>query len=121
MDDGTGAAQQRVVWQATDGGPEAGDRLLRSLTNLLADLGTEGVRVEVVAQGAGLDLLLPSTGLAHQVEALRDRGVGFLACENTLRSRQLRVDDLLPGVRSVPSAVGHVVRRQSQGWSYLRS
>lgn len=122
MGDGTDpGGSHRVVWQITEGGPEAGERFLRSLTNLLADLEGEGVEVEVVAQGPGLDLLLPRTGLAEQVEGLRGRGVRFLACENTLRSRQVGVDDLLPGVRSVTSAVGHLVRRQSQGWSYLRA
>lgn len=122
MGDGTEpSGSHRVVWQITEGGPEAGERLLRSLTNLLADLDGEGAEVEVVAQGPGLDLLLPRTGLADQVGGLRSRGVRFLACENTLRSRQLGVDDLLPGVSSVTSAVGHLVRRQSQGWSYLRA
>lgn len=114
-------SSHRVVWQITDGGGEAQERLLRSLANLLTDLAAEGVEVEVVAHAAGLDLLLPESGSADRIGELRARGVTFLACENTLRGRQVAVTDLVPGVATVSSGVGHLVRRQAQGWSYLRA
>jgi intracellular sulfur oxidation DsrE/DsrF family protein len=110
-----------VVWQVVDDGPVMHERLLRQVANLLADLGAEGVEVEVVAHGAGLDLLLPGGPAAELVRDLQCRGVAFLACENTLRSRELEVGDLLADVGAVPSGVGAIVRRQSQGWSYLRA
>lgn len=111
----------QVVWQLTDAGEAGHERLLRSVGNLLADLQGEGVEVEVVAHGPGLDLLLPAAASAADVRALQERGVTFLACENTLRSRHLAIEDLPAGVRAVPSGVGHLVRRQSEGWSYLRA
>ena len=110
-----------VVWQVVDDGPAIHERLLRQVANLLADLAGEGVDVEVVAHGAGLDLLLPGGPNAELVRDLQGRGAAFLACENTLRSRELEVRDLLADVRAVPSGVAAIVRRQSQGWSYLRA
>ena len=111
----------QVVWQVVDGEPAMHQRLVRHVANLLADLVAEGVEVEVVAHGAGLDLLLPDRDTADAVRNLQEHGVAFLACENTLRSRALVVGDLLAGVGTVPSGVGALVRRQSQGWSYLRA
>lgn len=123
MPDGRTAAPtaHRVVVQVTDGGAEVAARTLRSLANLLTDLEADGAEVEVVAHAAGLDLLLPSdTASPGAITGLQARGVAFLACENTLRGLQVALADLVPGVRSVPSGVGHLVRRQTEGWSYLR-
>lgn len=120
-DESSAGVMYRVVWQLTDGGTEFHERFLRSVLNLVADLEPDSARVEVVAHGAGLDLLLPDRGTAHPVRDLQHRGVTFLACQNTLRSRQLTVEDLIPEVQHVTSGVGHVVRRQQQGWSYLRA
>ena len=111
----------RVVWQLTDGGTEFHERFVRSVQNLVVDLEPDGAQVEVVAHGAGLDLLLPGRGTAQPVRDLKHRGVTFAACQNTLRSRLLTVEDLIPEVQAVTSVVGHVVRRQQQGWSYLRA
>lgn len=113
-------ARYRVVWHLSDGGGDVHEHFLRSLTNLLTDLRAEGVQVEVVTQGPGLDLLLKDGVCTAAVGDLQGRGVVFVACENTLRGRQLALDDLLAGVPSVTSAVGHLVRRQAEGWSYLR-
>lgn len=111
----------RVVWQVVESDPALHERLLRQVVNLLADLGPDGLEVEVVAHGAGLDLLLPGGPAAAVIGDLQDRGVVFRACANTLRSRELEPGDLLAGVLTVPSGVGAIVRRQSQGWSYLRA
>lgn len=118
---GPSSARHRVVWQVVDAEPGRHERVLRQVANLLADLGPEGVQVEVVAHGEGLDLLLPGRPTAGTVRDLQDSGVVFAGCENTLRSRGLSPADLLPDVRAVPSGVGAIVRRQSQGWAYLRA
>lgn len=78
-------AAHRVGCQVTDAGTELPQRFLRSVANLLADPGDEGLQVELVAHGPGLDLLSPEGPCASTVGELHARGVTFLACENTLR------------------------------------
>lgn len=112
----------RIVWQvpALPDGADSTSKLLRQLDNLLTDLGEEHVTVDVVAYSHGLSLLVagdPSCAPPHT--ALEHPGVRYLACENSLRSRGLGTDDLVPGVLTVPSGVGHLVRRQHQGWNLL--
>lgn len=111
----------RVVWQVADGGAATQERLLRNLTNLIDELGVEGLQVEIVAHGAGLDLLLAQGRAVDTLRGLGERGVVFLACENTMRRRHLASSDLIPGAQAVPSGIAEVVRRQSDGWSYLRA
>lgn len=110
-----------MVWQVVDGGADLHGRLLRQASNLLADLRPTAVRIEVVAHGAGLDLLLSPGRIADLVRELQAQGVVFLACDSTLRSRGLTLADLLEGVQVTTSGVGHLVRRQQAGWSYLRA
>jgi len=115
------ASAHRVVWQLVDGEAGVHERLLRQAANLLADLRPADVQIEVVAHGAGLDLLLTPGRIADLVHDLQELGVVFVACDNTLRSRGLTAVDLVEGVRTTPSGVGHLVRRQQVGWSYLRA
>lgn len=115
------APAHRVVWQLVDGGADVHEQLLRQVVNVLADLRPADVQIEVVAHGPGLDLLLTPGRIADQVHDLQERGVVFVGCENTLRSRGLTAVDLIEGARTTPSGVGHLVRRQQVGWSYLRA
>lgn len=115
------APAHRIVWQLLDGGAGVHEQLLRQAANLLADLRPADVQIEVVAHGAGLDLLLTPGRIADLVRDLQELGVVFVACDNTLRSRGLTSVDLVEGARTTPSGVGHLVRRQQLGWSYLRA
>ena len=98
--------------------PERHQTILRNVTNLIADLGH--VPVEVVAHGPGVELLTGESGHAAAVLQIIDLGVRVLACGNTLNARDLTVDDLLDDLSAIPSGVGHLARRQLEGWAYLR-
>lgn len=116
-----GAVAHRVMWQVADGGAETYDKVLRNIDNVLVDFAEETISIEVVAHGAGLPLLLSATpGSGDHVRALIDQGVTFLACENTMARQHVDAGELLPDVGTVPSGIAAIVRRQGQGWSYLR-
>ncbi|WP_299039662.1 DsrE family protein [uncultured Pseudokineococcus sp.] len=108
----------RLVWQvATPGAP-----VLRNLDNLLTDLGHDhDVRVEVVAHGEGLGLVGDGVIAPQQAAALRRAGVRLVACATSMRRWGLHPHQLAPGTRIVSSGVGHLLRRQHQGWAYLRA
>lgn len=86
----------------------------------------QSARVEVLANGTGLDLLRRDTSpfsmriekMARQYQNLR-----FVACQNTidrLKREQGIVAQLLPGVVVIDSAVAQIMRRQQQGWAYIQ-
>jgi hypothetical protein len=108
-----------VVVHLSEAGTEHQAAVLRNVLNLRADLGPDEP-VELVVHGAGVALLTGESGLDEEVRTLNLAGVRALACLNTLASRGLTPDDLLPEAGTVSSGVGHLARRQLKGWAYLR-
>lgn len=92
--------------------------VLRNTKNLVEDLA--GVEVEVVAHADGAEELRTGSPQAALMAQLADRGVRFVVCENTLRSRNLSEKDFPGYVGTVPSAIVELVVRQAEGWQYLR-
>ncbi|MDA8184025.1 MAG: transposase [Actinomycetota bacterium] len=76
--------------------------------------------VEVHSENKELEAVLLTAPLADQVRGLVERGVSVIACSTTMRQHGVAADQLLAGVRVVPSGVGQLVRRQRAGWAYLR-
>jgi intracellular sulfur oxidation DsrE/DsrF family protein len=109
-----------VVVHLDEADPARQRLALANVANLLADLGPAGVPVELVVNGPGLDAALQGSALAPELAGLQGRGVVVAACANTLAARGLDRRALLPEVQVVPAGVGELVRRQWEGWAYLR-
>ena len=102
--------------------PESGTQGagLKNVTNILKE--APDAQVEVVCHGAGIGLVERArTDHAEAVEALVKKGVKFVACENTMRQKSIRKEDLLPGVGTVPSGAVEVLRKQQKdGFAYFK-
>lgn len=116
---GTLETTPRVVVHLDEAGTEKHHSVLRNVVNLRAELGGE-VPIAVVTHGPGVAALRTGSDVAAEVGALVEAGVEFSACANTLRALGLDSAALLPGVVVVPSGIAELVRRQQQGWIYLR-
>lgn len=87
--------------------------------------GGRALRVEIVANGSGLDLLRRATAPdAARVARMRAAHptLSFVACGQTVQKLRERGDDvrLLPGTEVASSALDRIVARLQQGWTYLR-
>jgi uncharacterized protein len=93
---------------------------LKNVANVLRE--APDARVEVVCHGGGIGLVEEArTEHAEAVAALIKEGVKFVACENTMRQKSIRKEDLLPGVGTVPSGAVEVVRKQQkEGYAYFK-
>lgn len=83
------------------------------------------VTIEIVANGAGLDLLRVATSpYAERIEGLRRAypALTLVACGQTVeRLRDAGADvRLLPGATVATSALDQIVLRMQQGWAYVR-
>jgi hypothetical protein len=122
---GAGAANPvRAVYQV-DGGDEQALRALRNIRNHLRADPT--ARIIVVALGPGVDFLLngekDAGGYPFEliVQDLRERGVKFEVCANTLDSRHLEKSQFIDGITFVPSGFAELARLQfRQGFAYLK-
>ncbi len=101
---------------------------LDNLEQMLADYRSKGepVRVEVIANGGGVRLLGPDTpAIAERILRLSSRyeNLSFAACRNSIEQLQSAAGErlrLLPQVKLIDSGVVEVIRRQQDGWAYIR-
>lgn len=110
----------RLVLQVSDEGETKWNAVLGNVRNIRADVGKANIELEVVVYGAGLDMLLADSLVANRVEEAIADGVRFVACGNTLIRRKLGTDDLIAGVEVAQSGIVRLMRRQQQGWAYVR-
>jgi uncharacterized protein len=118
-------ARYRVLVDIAGGTELTWESTLNELAALSQELATEGVEVHVLVHSRAWPLVANKAKVSvsepqQQAEALARRGVRFVLCENTMHGANLRKRDLLPFVKTVPSAIGELVKKQTEGWAYLR-
>lgn len=116
----TAAKPNRLLLQVSDGEAARWNLALNNAANVQAELGPGEVDVEVVVYGPGIGMLKGGSPVAERVAAALKAGVHVVACENTMRGQKLTAADMLPGIGYVPSGVGELLRKQQQGWAYIR-
>lgn len=116
----TGQKRQKIVIQISDNDPAKWNLALNNAKNLQEDVGAANVDIEIVAYGPGIAMLKLESPVGSRIaDAMTDK-VKVIACENTMRGQKLTKDDMLPAIHYVPAGVTEIMRRQSEGWAYLR-
>jgi uncharacterized protein len=117
------SSHPKVVFQINQAGD--GPTVLRFVTNYL--IAEPTAEVVVVGYAGGVDFMLKGAKdaagkpYAPQLQALSDQGVRFRACNNTLKSRNLKADEVASTVSVVPGAVNEIIRLQTrEGFAYFR-
>ncbi len=111
----------RVIFHLDEPSKGRADQVFRNIENLLADLGENNVEVELVANGGGVKALVKGPDShVEQIEPLAAKGVRFAACAHSLSQLEIARDTLLESVEVVSSGVGELVRKQAEGWAYIR-
>ena len=113
-------ANNRVVIQVSDNDPAKWNLALNNARNLQSDLGAANVQIEIVAYGPGLNMVKSGSAVASRIDESVLGGMNIVACENTMANTRVTKEQILPGVNYVGAGVVQIMRRQQQGWSYLR-
>jgi intracellular sulfur oxidation DsrE/DsrF family protein len=75
-----------------------------------------------MCHGPGMDLLMSDRSVVQaKVKEFAAQGIVFLACENTIKERNLDRAKVLPEAGFVKAGIIHIVERQEQGWSYIKA
>ncbi|MCX7164635.1 MAG: DsrE family protein [Rhodocyclales bacterium] len=118
------AAQQpqkeRVVIQVSDADPQKWNLALNNAKNVQTDLGADKTEIEIVAYGPGIGMLKADALVANRVEDAVAGGVRVVACENTMKALKISRDDMNRKVDYVAAGVVELMRRQQQGYAYIR-
>jgi len=113
--------RNRALFQVTDNDPARWNLILNNMSALREDVGSEGAEIELVAYGPGLNMLKADSPVKQRIAEALKSGVKINACQNTMRGMKLTPADILPEIGYVPSGVVEVMRKQQQGWAYIRS
>jgi intracellular sulfur oxidation DsrE/DsrF family protein len=113
-------AKQKVVFQVSDADPQKWNLALNNAYNVGLEFGEDGVEMEIVAYGPGIALLKAGSPIAARVTEALKRGVKVVACENTMKAQKLVYADMLPDIGFVPSGVVELMKRQREGYAYIR-
>lgn len=115
-------AQEKVVYHINDA--SVARVAMRNIENHLN--ASPGVKIVVVTHGKGIDFLLNDAkdekgAFAPQVAGLKERGVVFDVCRNTLKGRKLNDDAVIMEAQVVPSGVAEIGKLQArEGYVYLK-
>ncbi|MBP2629561.1 MAG: hypothetical protein H6Q70_189 [Firmicutes bacterium] len=107
-----------VKWQIT----------LANTKNFIQDAGLEAVMVEIVANGAAVQIFTSKEEkidnerleLLEQMKELSNHNVIITACRNALKANSIS-EELLPDfVTVVPAGITRIIIRQAEGYSYVK-
>ena len=114
-------AKNRALFQVTDNDPARWNMILNNMQNLREGVGGEPVEIELVAYGPGIHMLKGESSVKQRIAEALKSGIKVNACQNTMNGMKLTPADMLPEIGYVPSGVVEVMRKQQQGWAYIRS
>lgn len=109
-----------VVIQVSENNPAVWNLALNNAKNLQQALGAKNVNVEIVAYGPGINMLKFDSEAAPRVKEASADGVAVRACGNTMKAMKITEKDLEPGVKVVPAGVVEIMKKQQEGWSYIK-
>jgi intracellular sulfur oxidation DsrE/DsrF family protein len=113
--------QYQAIFQTDQAGKAHHEQVLSNIENSLNEFGDQRLHVALVAHGEGIDLFLRQTKLVgEKLEKLAARGVELLACGVTMKRMNLLPEELYPFVQVVSSANAELIKRQTEGWVYIK-
>jgi hypothetical protein len=99
---------------------------MRNIQNHINAVGKENLDLRVVMHGGGVSLMQTANtnpDFQQKVQNLKDQGVKFNICANTLRGKKINYKTDMYSVEEadiVPSGVAEIAHLQDQGYSYIR-
>ena len=134
----TAYSKQKVVYHINYHNPKQQAGALRNIQNHINAVGAENLELRVVMHGNGVSLVLLPDALAEvpkfkhananeqmtaNIDGLKNQGVSFKICANTLKGRKVDMADHLYDVEQadiVPSGVAELAHLQAQGFTYIK-
>ena len=114
------ADKEKVVFQVSDGDDKKWALALNNIKNVQQELGKDNVEIEIVAYGPGIGMLKLESVVAARIDEAVAAGVKVVACENTMKTQKLTKADMLPSAAYVPAGVIELMKKQKEGYAYIR-
>lgn len=110
----------QIIFQLSSSDTLAHKALMKQLGNITSVEPT--TQIEVVCHGPGLDMLRnDKSTVATKISEFSQKGIIFNACEFSMKERNVSADQILPSAKFVKAGIIYIVRKQNEGWSYIKS
>jgi intracellular sulfur oxidation DsrE/DsrF family protein len=110
----------KVIWDVADADTATTAGVFRQINNALAQV--PDLQIEVVFHGQAIfGMVKDSTIFTSRIKAAKEKGVTLAVCNNSLKRYKVDPSKITSDAIIVPSAVVELIRKQSEGWSYLRA
>ncbi|MEF8880642.1 MAG: DsrE family protein [Candidatus Nanohaloarchaea archaeon] len=93
--------------------------LLGNIQNLIEDETVEVDEIAALLNANAVDMVKEGSGARKFLEDFPEK-VTFYACSNSLENRDISQDELIEGVKAVPSGVGKLNELQENGFNYIK-
>ncbi len=118
--DKVNGARSQVVFQVSDDDAKKWNLALNNAKNVQQELGDKNVDVEIVVYGPGIGMLKFESTVAARIDEAIKAGVKVVACENTMKVQKLTTADMLTTISYVPAGVVELMKKQKEGYTYIR-
>lgn len=110
----------KVVFDVTSSNPDVHKTAAKHL-RLMAEAYPESEFELVIYSGAFKMVDKKSSVAGETLSAIVKRdNVDIVICEQTMKRHKMTMDDLIPGVGSVPDGIYEIIIKQKQGWGYIK-
>ena len=110
----------KVVWDVADADTATTAGVFRQINNALAQV--PDMEIEVIFHGpAVFGMVKDSTVFTTRIKAAKEKGVTLAVCNNSIKRYKVDPVSINSAAVIVPSAVVELIRKQSEGWSYLKA
>ena len=110
-----------VIFHLDEDSEQKANEIFNNLRNLLADLGEENIEVELLTNGKGvIAMRKDNESNSLRIRHLAKQGVKFTVCANSIKHLEISMDELVPEAEIVPAGVSELVKKQNDGWAYIR-
>jgi len=111
---------RQIIFSIKSGSDDEINHVLSSANNVLKFYGPENVNMRIVAYYHGIKALLKKhKDIAIRVKALMLLDVEFYACGNTMRTKNIKKEELLDGSEIVTAGIVEITERVKEGWIYI--
>lgn len=80
-------------------------------------------KMEVVMYAKGLEMVVKDKSyVAEDITRLSaNKNITFSVCAVAMKNNNITSDQLLPGVNVVPDGIYEIIRKQREGWGYIKA
>jgi hypothetical protein len=111
----------RLLIHVSENEPARWNMALGNAKNAQDEMGgPDKIDIEIVSNGPSVLMLKGDSPIAGRIAAATKAGVKVMVCENSMKGFKLAKSEMLPGVNYVPAGIIELMKKQQEGWAYVR-